>query len=143
MDDGPYRGDDEDYWWYDVKREENAKYIQQFLMALAVNPVWSNSLFHKDTQTKCVGFCPFHKIFLPYYSHMNVNTFLTDYKIGSCGGNKPGRFDDHEALRQHLSCHGDWWHKLVTWFTKAMFNQTPGVYEDDSSKLVPKKDCTE
>jgi hypothetical protein len=74
---------------------------------------------------------------------MHVNTFLTYYKIVSCGVKKSVIYYDYNALRQHLSCHGDWWHKLVTWFAKSMFDQTPGVYEDDSSKIVPKKDGTE
>ena len=112
-------------------------------MVLAVNPVWSNYLFHKNTQPAFVGFCPFHKRFLPYYSHMEVNTFLTDYKIGNCGGKKPVIFDGDQSLRQHLSCYGNWWHKLVTWFVKAMFDQKPGAYEDDSAKLMPIKDGTE
>ena len=67
MEDEHYRGSDEDYWWYHVRQEDNAKYIKHFLIVLAVTPVWSSSLFHKDTQPEFFGFCPFHKNFLPYF----------------------------------------------------------------------------
>ena len=114
-------------------------------MVLAVNPVWSNSLFHKDIQAGCVGFCSFHKHFFPYYHDMNINTFLTDYKIGNCESSekKTGKFIGYQALRQHLSCQGDWWHNLVTWFVKSMFDQKPRAYEDDYNNLMPIKDRTE
>ena len=114
-------------------------------MVLSVNPVWSNSLFHKDTQAGCVVFCLFHKRFLPYYCDMNISIFLTDYKIGNCESsvNNTGKFIGDQALRQHLSCHGDWWHKLVTWFVKSLFDQTPRAYEDDNDKIMPIKDGTE
>ena len=109
MEDTVYRGSDVDYWWYDVSQEENSKYIKPFLMILAVNPVWSNSLFHKDSQAGCVGFCPFHKRLLTYYCDMNINKFLTDYKIVNCesSGKMTGKFIGDHALRQHLSCQGD------------------------------------
>ena len=137
-----YGGSDSAPWWHHFEKYQKA--CKNFLMSLAVNPMWYMTLLHGDHTVRCC-YCPFHKRFEPYFRKMNVQFFLDYLKVTPCraGKNGVGRFHKKEAFLQHCTGQGGWHHKMMMFFVRKLFDPEPDDYPDDLRALLPDKDGTE
>ena len=93
-----------------------------------------------DNQGYC--YCPFHHRFYDFYQKMGVKWVLQSLDVPSCKptSNKPGRYNDGEALKQHCNDLGNWHHWLVLLFIRQLFEVEANPYPDDLKYLYPTSD---